>query len=443
MMYSTKKIHRRTLLLSGIAQAGLSPVRSPYRSAFAPLGVRPAQAAGRGPSRLLLVFHPNGLESGWQPQSSQDLGRRLKILEPWRDRLLIVDGIAGGIRNEILAHSEGMTSLWTGSQVNELLEFAAHPSIDQIAAERISSGTPFRSIEFGVQTKESGQLSNTNVMCYSKTGQSMPAEDNPNALFQRLFGLTQNPADLQAKTRRQKSVLDLGRSQLERLRATLGTEERSRLDAHSEAIWAVEKRLEGLTRNSCEAAFTGLSGAETEISSNSSLFPEIAKLQTELVTMVLSCDLTRVASLQLSHSLSETKLPGVNQNHGIHTVMHNRPKSEREAINAWFLEEFARLLARLDAESLADGRSLLDDTLVVWGTEMAIGNHVNDPIPFIIAGGQGSEHLASGRYVKLENNPRHTQLLISVLHAFGIDDVFSLGEFKGERDIGPLEVVRA
>ena len=95
--------------------------------------------------------------------------------------------------------------------------------------------------------------------------------------------------------------------------------------------------------------------------------------------------MTRVVSLQLSNSISDRKIPGVNPNMGIHPTMHAGTKSERITINRYFVGVVASLL-----QKLADAQ-LLDDTLVVWGSEMAIGNHLRNPVPFFVFGGHPSQ----------------------------------------------------
>ena len=73
-----------------------------------------------------------------------------------------------------------------------------------------------------------------------------------------------------------------------------------------------------------------------------------------------------------------------------------------------------------------EGFGLLDDTLIVWGSEHGDPRlHSYKNVPFVLAGGsQGA--FGMGRYLKLGNQP-HNKLLVSVLRAFGITDVDSFG----------------
>jgi hypothetical protein len=120
--------------------------------------------------------------------------------------------------------------------------------------------------------------------------------------------------------------------------------------------------------------------------------------------------------------------------------MHTRPKEDKVKINRFFVQELASLLGKLAAQKRSDGTTLLDETLVVWGSEMALGNHLNNPVPFVVAGGGGA--LKLGHYADLQDHPRHTRLLVTALKTLGIEDVQVLGDLRGENDQGPLNGLR-
>ena len=192
----------------------------------------------------------------------------------------------------------------------------------------------------------------------------------------------------------------------------------------------------------CAKQYTPHMRTTADARTQSRLFPEMARLQVDLATLSLACGLTRVASVQYTHSTSNTTIPGVNGTIGIHGVMHTRTREEKVSINKWFVGELAYLLGKLEGHRFADGTTLLDETLVVWGTEMAVGNHLNYPIPFVVAGGGQSGYFKLGRWMNLASRPRHTRLLVSVAQAMGVEDVQGLGDFQGDGDRGALEELR-
>jgi len=331
--------------------------------------------------------------------------------------------------------------MWTGAQIKNDADLAGHPSFDQIAAQRFGTGMPFRSLEFGVQSQPNGKLENTNVMIYGANKMPMPAEDDPNRMFSRLFGSAlADPAELEKKKRHQASILDLVKGQLAEIETHYGKEDRILLAAHAENVRALEKRTDDLRKLSCEHPYAAHGKTSEAASRDTRVFTQMADLQKELLVMALGCGLTRVASLQYTTSVSDSRITGVNEQSTIHGTMHTRPKEERVRINQYFVKELASLLGKLDAQKRPNGTSLLDETLVVWGSEMAVGNHLNNPVPFIVAGGGGA--MKQGHFATLEERPRHTRLLVTVLKSLGIEDVESLGDLRGENDMGPINSLR-
>ena len=71
--------------------------------------------------------------------------------------------------------------------------------------------------------------------------------------------------------------------------------------------------------------------------------------------------------------------------------------------------------------------TLLDNALVVWGSELGKGNsHSFDRAPFVTAGGCGGA-VRTGRFLDLPAKTPHNRLLVSMCHAMGLNDVASFG----------------
>jgi hypothetical protein len=427
----------RRALLSRLARLSAA-------SAFAPLLDAVASPGDRGftpPRNLLVLFHPNGFEPGWKPtmvNGALSLGPTLAALEPFASRLLVTHGLQAGIRNEVMAHSEGMTSMFTGSVVTKSDAYATHPSFDQLIAEKIAGTSPLSSLELGVQSQVGfGAGGNASVMIYSRTGKLQP-EDDPNAAFRRLFGQAATPAELAQVRAKRQSVLDLVRNDLSKVRGLAGADAAAKLDAHASGLRQLETRLDELSTLQCDRAFTphALNGGQLGAHER---FPQLADLQADLAVLALKCGVTRVASIQYANSVTDRRIPGVNPNVGVHATMHAGTRAEKATINRYFAGLGASVLSKLDAVKRTDGTSLLDETLVVWGSEMAIGNHLKDPVPFIVAGGAkpGAGYFHQGRLLEVDRQ-RTTRLLISALHAFGLTTTTALGDLTDDSSRGPL-----
>jgi Protein of unknown function (DUF1552) len=408
-------------------------------SAFLPCFVTRSGAAAPfvAPRNVIFVFHPGGLESGWKPGTDASglvLSGALQALAPFREKLLVVHGLVSGIRNEIMAHVEGMTSLWTGSQIASKDDYSAHPSVDQLIADSVAGSRPIRSLEVGVQSQAGfGAGSNSTVMIYSASGK-LPPEDDPQVVFRRIFGGATTPDERRRQLADDQSILDIVRSDLESLRPRLATEAQQKLAEHLEGVRALERRLVAFESNRCEV---GAMPAQLSTHDQQN-FSAISELQMDMVTLALKCQVTRVASVQLSNSVSDRKYPNVNPSMTAHSVHHSGTKAQKLALNQFYVAQVARLLKKLDDVKVASGETLLDQTLVVWGSEMAIGNHLKDPIPFFIAGGGRNGFFHHNRLVQVGDRSRTTRLLLSVMHAFGLNDAQFLGDLVDETSRGPL-----
>lgn len=401
---------------------------------FVPTLSRAQSAPFVMPRNLVVLFHPNGLEPGWKPSMVNGvltLPPVLAALQPFASRLISVHGLKNGVRDEVAAHAEGMTSMFTGAQPANKSDYSAHPSFDQLIAERLSTGLPFSSLELGVQSQQGfGAGGNHVVMIYDRTGRRQP-EDDPSQVFRRVFGGDLS-ATAQAKLRaNRQSVLDVLKGDVARIRPAYSAVEQQKLDAHLEGLRALEQRLDAVASAQCQSGTAPPAMTDQQLAAQDSFSPLI-DAQVDLLVLALECGLTRVASLQLSNSTSDRKIPGANTGLGLHTTMHVGTRADKILINRFFVGAAAKLLSKLQNTKRADGSSLLDETLVVWGTEMAVGNHLRDPVPFFVAGGHPTQGpIQMGRALEFSDGPRTTRLLMAVLQAFGVN-VETLGDLKDE-----------
>ena len=157
-------------------------------------------------------------------------------------------------------------------------------------------------------------------------------------------------------------------------------------------------------------------------------FPAVGALQMDLLTMALACDLTRVASLQWSRSVSQTRFTWLDITEGHHDLSH-RADTDADAvnkltqINTWYAQQIAGLIARLKATPDASGGTLFDNTLLLWCNELAKGNtHSRQDAPYVLAGNAGGA-LRTGRFLSYEGQGLpHNNLLVSMLNAMDVPD---------------------
>ena len=155
----------------------------------------------------------------------------------------------------------------------------------------------------------------------------------------------------------------------------------------------------------------------------------------DMVAHVLACDLTRVASVQLSRGFSNTVHTWIGMTMGHHTMSHDTSADHKQQlvdVDTWYATQVAALLTKLDSINEGAG-TLLDNTLVVWGRELGTTSHRMQPHPLLMFGGaQGA--LRTGRFVDVNKEP-HAKALVSICQMMGLD-VSTFGNI--DANSGPL-----
>ena len=420
--------------------AGGIAVGLPFLSAM----LRPlrSHAASAVQPRLIVFFTPNGtvLES-WRPTGGERdfaLSPILAPLEPHRDDIIVLDGIdmrsaleiPGGSNGHDLGTGHCLTPwpllpgpsgegefghLWDGS--------AGGQSFDQFAAERLTTDHPFPSLVWGVQC----DLAQAIPGRVSWTGPFAPVRpmQEPAAAFDRIFGTGLTDAtDVETARAQQLLVVDAVLEDYRRLRATVGAEDRQRLDAHLDGLYELETTVERLD----------LGGCALPDRVNSVDLGEIGQANLEMMLAAARCELAPVLVHQWASGQSTRVFTELGQSNHHHNLSHEPPSdaasaTQLVAINRWYAERFAELLTRLKGTEAGDGASLLDHSLVLWCNELSEGaSHSHRNIPYVMAGKAGGA-LDTGRYLQLGGRA-HGELLAAMGQALGL----------GTRSFGAPEV---
>jgi len=389
--------------------------------------------AASPPLRLVLFFHPNGTvgENLWPATTSEtefELPPILTPFSPYRDRLLLAQGInstvAQDAKNRGGPHQRGMGGVFTGQMLLEgefvdgcgsTAGWADGPSVDQVVAAHIGRDTAFSSLELGVRATiqdVQGRIS------YLASGAPLPCISDPVALYERLFfrDLSLDPSDPNSKAR---AVLDSSKDQLALLQKRVGAEDRLTLDHHLSLVEDLERRMQAQA-TTCEALSAP---AQLEVDSESTM-PDISRNHLDLLAHGLSCDLTRVASVQYSTGFNQIRFPWLDEEGEGHALSH-AGDSSTEAWAAmtnrvrWHAEEIAYFMGKLAAMPEGDG-SVLDNTVVLWASEISRGNsHSLNDIPYVLLGNARGA-IKTGRSLSYDG-ASSCDYLHAVLAAFGID----------------------
>jgi len=417
---------RRFLTAAGAATSAL---------ALFPWLERRATAAAL-PPRLLLYYTPHG--TIWDQfrcgggETDFELSPILTSLEKHRDKVVIVDGMKMDNGTDYyIPHTYTMPVLWTGSPIDtasstfcrddhmQCFGWGTGTSVDQTIASRLAPTTPYPTIELGYQC---GNLHPAKRMIYSSPGNTKNPLDDPAAAFKTLFGGDVDLGEAAAARAelRRKSVLDAALADFNSHRGKLSASDQARLDTHADSIRSLEKSLMG------SSAVCTKPTAPTDITAETAI-----DRQSDLLAGIFGCGLTRIASFQLRIADNDNSLyPWVGLDEGgHHTLSHENDDATFATLTklyTWYTERFVYLLDRLAATPDVDGTSVLDNTLVIWGSELGTGwTHSLDNVPFVLAGG-ATGRLRGGRYLKVTNTLTN-RVLVTALEAMGLTDVEKYG----------------
>jgi hypothetical protein len=432
------RLSRRALLSS----LGVSTALAPF------LPLLEAQGQEAAPLRLILWFTPHGtIYDNWKPSGGQTdftLGSILQPLERHRAKINVLDGLKIQADGVGAPHTKGPPLLWTASPLIDDMTFErpdgsggfyygwnSAASLDQVLIQKLKPTTPYPSLEFGVR---SGGNHPGSRMIYTAAETPLAPETNPWKAFDRLIGDIGKTTDELAQLRAERrSVLDVLDGELTSLSSKIGAADKKKIEAHLSAVREIEQRLQS-SSISCEGPVLG-----DEIDANkASNTPVVMDAMVSLMAASLSCGLTRFASMQ--YRVGENDGGYLYDWLGItsleHHLMSHEPDSNAQAradlskIYGWYTEMFAKFLDKLDAIQEGDG-TLLDNSLVLWGSELGKGNsHSFDKVPFVSAGRAGGK-LAAGRYLQYQG-VEHNRLLVSAAQLIGAAEIEKFGSTDGK-----------
>jgi len=435
------------------AGAGAGAAVTPGLSPFVPLAARAQEA---WPKRVLVIYHGLGyLENSFWPTPGATprdftLGETQSVLDRFRDQLIYPDGLLlyGAqyfFPDDDNEHASGGNMTFTGCLKDG---YATGPSFEQVIADHYwdpdSPATPFRDIALGVRAP-----TGPHHACFFRGNQQpVVPQENPRAAFDALFaGVMTEPDDSADRTReiaQRQSVLDYLGGRLRGVRARIGRQEEQILDAHLEHLRALELRV--TASGPAPARCVVPDAPEGDWGGSGDQLANTIETHMDVIASAFSCDLARVATLQLGHCDGGlTPIEGYNCHDITHSIgdLRDNPtalapaKARHREVDRWWADRWEYLLEKLSGMPDGDGDSLLDNTLIVWGTDTTTGEslqtgpHKHWRMPYFMAGGSNwafetGRHLvydhpdSVGRDVS-EAWQANNRLWVSILQRYGID----------------------
>jgi hypothetical protein len=450
MIVTKKSLPRRAFLRGmGVTMA------LPLLDAMTPALTKAASFSAANPVvRLGFVYVPNGIiMNKWTPDTEGadfQFAPTMKPLEPYRDRLLVLSGLAQ-VNGRALGdgagdHARAGATFLTGVHPKKTeVNIQAGISADQIAAKELSKYTQLASLELGI---ESNQLAGgcdsgyscayTNTVSWRGATTPMPVENNPRAIFERLFGdgESTDAASRLAMLNKQRSILDYVTGSLSRMSSTLGPNDRAKLAEYTEAIRDIERRIQKAEQQNASMKLPVME-RPTAVPEE---FEDHVKMVMDLQVLAYQTDMTRVITLMMAREGSNRPYRSIGISDGHHNMTHHQNDPEKIAkvtkINEVHVKMFAYLLDRLKATPDGDG-NLLDHSLILYGSSISDGNlHTHHDLPIVLAGGGGG-HVKGNRHIKYPKDTPLNNLLLSMLAKAGVA-VENFGDSTGKLDCLPV-----
>lgn len=413
---------------------------------------RLATTASGAPLRFGVVYFPNGaIQPTWWPKgenSEFELSQTMEPLKNLRSRLQVLGGM-----DQVNAmpgpdgagdHARASGTFLTGVRVKKTAGADIHAgiSIDQAIAERVGHLTRFPSLELTCDAVRKSGNCDSGYSCayqYNLSWRSpttpVAPEPNPRLLFERLFGggsHGERTESLQRRQQEQQSILDFVLDEAHSLEKQLSYKDKQKLDEYLVSVREIEERIQKAERfgkpvDPNVATPDGIPAG----------FEDYIQIMFDMMALAFQTDSTRIATFLLANEGSNRPFPEIAIAEGHHSLTHHMNKQDMidkvAQIDLWYVKQLARFLEKMDQTVDVDGKSLLHNSMILYGSGNADGNrHTHTNLPVLLAGAGGGS-LSPGRYAKFGSVPM-TNMLLGLAARMGAGDLDRLGDSTGRLD---------
>ncbi len=431
MIITKKSLPRRTVL-RGLGTA----LALPFLDAMAPAMAATNRTAAKAPLRLAFLYVPNGIiMKDWTPAADGaafEYTKTLKPVEAFRDKTLVLSGLdhyngqalGDGPGDHARAGATWLTGVHPKKTQGANIE--AGVSVDQIAAREIGRETVLPSLELGLEDNrlvggcDSGySCAYSNTVSWNSPNTPLPPENNPRAVFERLFGdgETTDPAARALRAAQDRSLLDFVRHDATRLGLDLGASDKRKLSEYLDSVREIEIRIQKAEAHQMSIPTMERPGGIPPT------FEEHCQLMFDLMTAAFQSDMTRVVTLMMGREGGNRTYRSIgvpDAHHGLSHHFNDASKIDRlQKIDQHHTLMLSHFLKKLSETKDGDG-TMLDHSVVVYGSSLSDGNrhdHLN--LPTLLVGG-GNGRLSGGRHVRYAKGTPMTNLFMSVLDFAGV-----------------------
>ncbi len=384
---TSSRLSRRTILRGlGVSMA------LPWMESLPAWGNEPS--AGQAPTRMAILFAGCGFHrhEWWAKGTGADmeLGKVLKPLNDFRDRLVFIQGLynAEALKGNI--HSSQTGNLLSGAPLSSGGIIRSGTSLDQVVAQRIGHQTKLPSLVLGCEKANPSVHKNYSMLYSSHISWSSPTTPTPLEVYPALA------FDQLFKDKAQKgdqSVLDAILADAKDVRRGISRLDQQKLDEYLNSVREVEKRIERAGKRG------ELQGWRPTLSSPNIPRPKDGypqdivdhmKLMCDILVLAFQTDTTRVCTLKLNNDHGTLRFPHIGVDYMIHHLLSHNDTDDWLKVNQFFLKQMAYIAKRMDSIQEGD-RTLLDNSMVMLCSSMLTGHHEATKLPVVMLGGAGGQ----------------------------------------------------
>jgi hypothetical protein len=301
-------------------------------------------------------------------------------------------------------------------------------SLDQYYAQKFGQDTAIPSMQLCIENvDQAGGCSYgyscvyTDSISWAAPNEPLPMVRDPRTVFDMLFGVGATPQDRADRRKEDKSILDWIADDMSRLRNTLGATDRARLSDYLEDIREIERRIQRVEAQNSSGEQRELPGAPVGVPDS---FEEHIKLMFDLQALAFASDISRVFAFKLGRDASNRVFADSGVTTGFHSASHHGDREDRVTafarINRYHVSMLPYFLDKLRRTPDGEG-TLLDNTLVIYGSPMGNSNvHNHKRCPLLLAGHAGGR-LKGGVHIKAPDGTPMANAMLSMMHMLGLE----------------------
>jgi hypothetical protein len=444
MIITKKHIDRRTFLRGTFG----ATVALPFLDAMVPALTAQSRTAAASPFRFGVVYMPCGVyPDTWHPDqigANFDFKPVMQPLEPFRDQLVTISRMKAPWGESVHVGASSAFLNGVGPDVSRdetgdaFGQLRSKKTLDQYIADRIAGDTPMRSIEVG--TEDMGTAAGAcdgfpctifDTLAWREDDRPLPVSINPRVTFERMFGETGSPEFRAARLKEKQSLLDSVTAETAKLRRSLGAADRDIFDEYLSNIREVEQQLDRM-----ETRLSTLTGNPQSPIGLPEAFDDHMTVTYDLMHLALQGDISRVFTFMIGHEPTDRSYAHIGCPETHHSISHHGNDAEKMAkyakIGTYQIVKFSEFLEKLRATTDGDG-SLLDHSLLYWGSGMSNGNaHDRQNPPAVLVGGAHGR-LKGNRHIAANDQPT-ANLLLALGHIAGVE-VEKFGASTGRMEL--------